>query len=297
MPALEGQVAFITGGARGQGRSHAITLAREGADIVLFDLCDDMESNPYPLATPSDLEETRRLVEETGRRCLAIRGDVRSADDMEGAAQQTLEEFGKVDIVLGNAGIMPIKPTWEFTEKEFRDTLDVNILGVWHTCRVFIPSMIEQRRGAIVVTGSTCAFKGFPNLGCYVASKHGVNGLMRTLAAELAPHRIRVNSVNPTVVKTAMVLNEELKTLFAGDGPPLTDEEYLAMQAKPNMLPVVLEPEDISNAILWLVSDAARYVTGVALPVDAGFLEKWAVSYDSEGDVPDDAEAQLVRNG
>ena len=296
MPMLEGQVAFITGGARGQGRSHAVTLAREGADIALFDLCEDMESNPFPLATADDLAETQKLVEATGRRCLAIRGDVRSGSDMEDAARQTLDAFGQIDIVLGNAGIMPIKPTWEFTEKEFRDTLDVNIIGVWHTCRVFIPSMMERRRGVIVVTGSTCAFKGFPNLGSYVASKHGVNGLMRTLAVELAPYRIRVNSVNPTVVKTKMVLNDELKALFAGDGPALSDEEYLAMQAKPNLLPVVLDPEDVSNAILYLVSDAARYVTGVALPVDAGFLEKWAVSYDSEADVPDDAETQLVHS-
>jgi SDR family mycofactocin-dependent oxidoreductase len=295
MSSLDGQVAFITGAARGQGRSHAVTLAREGADIVALDFCQDIDSNPFPLATPDDLDETQRLVEATGRRCLKIRGDVRSAEDMEAAAEQTLETFGQVDIVLANAGIMPIGPTWELSQAEFRDVLDVNVTGVWQTCRVFIPSMMERRRGCIVMTGSTCAFKGFPNLGSYVASKHAVNGLMRTLAVELAPHRIRVNSVNPTVVKTPMVLNDTLKTLFAGDGPELSDEEYLAMQAKPNLLPVVLDPEDISNAILWMVSNSARYVTGVALPIDAGFLEKWAISYDSEADVPDDAEQQLVR--
>jgi SDR family mycofactocin-dependent oxidoreductase len=296
MGLLEGQVAFITGAARGQGRSHAVTLAREGADIVALDYCAQIASNPFPLASPEDLVETERLVRETGRRCLAITADVRSGEDMESAARQALETFGRVDVVLANAGIMPIKPTWEFTQDEFRDTLDVNVTGVWQTCRVLIPSMIERRSGAIVMTGSTCAFKGFPNLGSYVASKHAVTGLMRTLAVELAPHRIRVNSVNPTVVKTKMVLNDVLKGLFAGGGPALSDEDYLAMQARPNLLPVVLDAEDISNAILFLVSDAARYITGVALPVDAGFLEKWAVSYDSEGDQPDDAERQLMRN-
>jgi SDR family mycofactocin-dependent oxidoreductase len=282
MPMLEGQVAFITGAARGQGRSHALTLAREGADIVALDICEDIESNPYSLARPEDLEETRRLVEATGRRCLTIIADVRDGKAMDAAAAQALDTFGQIDIALGNAGIMPIRPTWEATEEEWRDTLDVNVIGVWHTCRVVIPHMMERRQGKIVLTGSTCAFKGFPNLGAYVAAKHGVNGLMRTLAVELAPWRIRVCSVNPSPVKTDMVLNETLMTLFAGDGPPLSEEEYLAMQGKPNLFPVVLDPADVSNAILYLVSDAARYVTGVALPVDAGFLEKWSVSYDME---------------
>jgi (+)-trans-carveol dehydrogenase len=282
MPMLEGQVAFITGAARGQGRSHALTLAREGADIVALDICEDIDSNPYSLARPEDLEETRRLIEATGRRCLAIVADVRDGDAMDAAAAEALDTFGQIDIALGNAGIMPIRPTWEATEQEWRDTLDVNVIGVWHTCRVVIPNMMERRQGKIVLTGSTCAFKGFPNLGAYVAAKHGVNGLMRTLAVELAPWRIRVCSVNPSPVKTDMVLNDTLKTLFAGDGPPLSDEEYLAMQGKPNLFPVVLDPADVSNAILYLVSDAARYVTGVALPVDAGFLEKWSVSYDME---------------
>jgi (+)-trans-carveol dehydrogenase len=282
MSMLEGQVAFITGAARGQGRSHALTLAREGADIVALDFCEDIESNPYPLARPEDLEETRRLVEETGRRCVTVIADVRDGAAMDAAAAEAIDTFGRIDIALGNAGIMPIRPTWEATEQEWRDTLDVNVIGVWHTCRVVIPHMMERREGKIVLTGSTCAFKGFPNLGAYVAAKHGVNGLMRTLAVELAPWRIRVCSVNPSPVKTPMVLNDTLKTLFAGDGPPLSDEEYLAMQAKPNLFPVVLDPADVSNAILFLVSDAARYITGVALPVDAGFLEKWAVSYDME---------------
>jgi SDR family mycofactocin-dependent oxidoreductase len=282
MPMLEGQVAFITGAARGQGRSHALTLAREGADIVALDICEDIESNPYSLARPEDLEETRRLVEATGQRCLTVIADVRDGKAMDAAAAQALDTFGQIDIALGNAGIMPIRPTWEATEEEWRDTLDVNVIGVWHTCRVVIPHMMERRQGKIVLTGSTCAFKGFPNLGAYVAAKHGVNGLMRTLAVELAPWRIRVCSVNPSPVKTDMVLNETLMTLFAGDGPPLSEEEYLAMQGKPNLFPVVLDPADVSNAILYLVSDAARYVTGVALPVDAGFLEKWSVSYDME---------------
>ena len=295
MPMLDGQVAFITGAARGQGRSHALTLAREGVDIVALDACTEVAGNPYPLATPDDLVETQRLVEGTGRRCLAITADVRSGTDMDNAAKLALDTFGRIDIALGNAGIMPIGPTWEATETEWRDALDINVIGVWHTCRVVIPSMMERRRGNIVLTGSTCAFKGFPNLGSYVASKHAVNGLMRTLAAELAPHRIRVNSVNPTVVRTKMVMNETLKTLFAGDGPPLSDDDYLEMQARPNLLPVILDPSDVSNAILWLVSSAARYITGVALPVDAGFLEKWAVSYDQEQVPEPDPDPHLVR--
>lgn len=294
MGQLDGQVAFISGAARGQGRSHALTLAREGADIYAFDMCADVASNPYPLARPEDLEETRRQVEALDRRCITKIADVRDGAAMDAAAAEAISELGRIDIALGNAGIMPIRPTWEATEQEWRDCLDINLIGVWHTTRVVIPHMQERRSGKIVLTGSICAFKGFPNLGAYVAAKHGVNGLMRTLAIELAPWRIRVCSVNPAPVKTDMIMNEPLMTLFAGDGPPLSEEEYLAMQAKPNLIPEVLDPKDISNAILFLVSDAARYITGVALPVDAGFLEKWAVSYDMEAVTGDTADEPAV---
>ena len=264
MGKLDGKVAVITGGARGQGRSHAVTLAREGADIVICDIAAQIDTVPYPMSTPEDLEETKRLVEDLDRRCVAVQADVRDGAQMQAVAERAMSEFGRIDILLANAGIAGFASggSWELTDAQWRDMIDTNLTGVWQSCKAVIPHMIAGGRGgSIVITSSTAGLKGFAGTGHYVAAKHGVVGLMRTLAIELAPHNIRVNTVHPTGVNTPMVVNDAIAQML-GDNP----------SAIANLLPVeMLEPVDISNAILWLVSDDARYVTGVTLPVDAGF--------------------------
>ena len=271
MGKLEGKVAFITGAARGQGRSHAIRLAQEGADIVAVDICAQIASVPYPMATPDDLAETAKQVEALDRRIFAAQADVRDAGALKAALDAGAAELGPVDIVLANAGIAPMS-LHEGSGDAWQDVIDVNLTGVFNTVEIAIPSMIERGQGgAIVLTSSTAGITGIggPTRGGlgYTAAKHGVVGLMRSYANILAPKRIRVNSVHPTGVNTPMVVNEVMQAFLASD-PSLSD-------AMANALPVgMVEPVDISNAILWLVSDDARYVTGVTLPVDAGFTNK-----------------------
>ena len=267
---LEGKVAFITGAARGQGRSHAIRLAEEGADIIAVDICKQIATVGYPMATPDDLAETVKSVEALDRRIVAREADVRDEAGLRAAFEAGVAELGPVDIVLANAGIAPLSMHEE--HGAWQDVIDVNLTGVFNTVEIAIPSMIERGKGgAIVLTSSTAGINGIGGSGRgglgYTASKHGVVGLMRSYANYLAPHRIRVNSVHPTGVNTPMVVNDIMQAFLASD-PSLS-------QAMANALPVdMVEPVDISNAILWLVSDDARYVTGVTLPVDAGFTNK-----------------------
>jgi SDR family mycofactocin-dependent oxidoreductase len=269
-PRLEGQVAFITGAARGQGRSHAVRLAAEGVDIIAVDICSQIETVPYQMATLEDLAQTVREVEALGRRVVARQADVRDESALQTAYDAGVAELGTADIVLANAGIAPMA----LDEKHgaWRDAIDVNLTGVFNTVEVAIPSMTKRGvGGAIILIGSTSALTGLggPTRGGlgYTAAKHGVVGLMRAYANNLAPHGIRVNSVHPTGVRTPMVINDAMREFLAQD-PSLAN-------ANANALPVrILEPIDISNAVLWLVSDEARYVTGVALPVDAGFTNK-----------------------
>ncbi len=267
---LEGKVAFVTGAARGQGRSHAIRLAQEGADIIAVDICAQIDTVPYPMSTPDDLQETVRSVEALDRRIHAQEADVRDRAALQAAFDAGVAELGPVDIVLANAGIAPMSMSPQ--PKEWYDVIDVNLTGVYNTVEVTTPSMIERGRGgAIVLTSSTAGLAGIggntPGGLGYTAAKHGVVGLMRSYANYLAPHSIRVNTVHPTGVNTPMVVNDVMQEFLQND-PAMG-------QALANALPVeMVEPVDISNAILWLVSDAARYVTGVTLPVDAGFLNK-----------------------
>jgi SDR family mycofactocin-dependent oxidoreductase len=267
---LEGKVAFITGAARGQGRSHAIRLAQEGASIIAVDICAQIDTVPYPMATPEDLTQTVKEVEALDRRIIARRADVRDEAALRAAFEAGVAELGPVDIVLANAGIAPLAR--HETPGAWQDVIDVNLTGVFNTVETAIPSMIERGQGgAIVLTSSTAGINGIggPSRGGlgYTAAKHGVVGLMRSYANNLAPHRIRVNTVHPTGVNTPMVVNEAMQEFLAAD-PSLGN-------AMANALPVdMVEAVDISNAIAWLVSDDARYVTGVALPVDAGFTNK-----------------------
>jgi SDR family mycofactocin-dependent oxidoreductase len=267
---LEGKVAFITGAARGQGRSHAIRLAQEGADIIAVDICKQIATVPYPMATPEDLEATVKAVEELDRRIFAREADVRDEGGLKTAFDEGVAELGPVDIVLANAGIAPMSMHEE--HDAWQDVIDVNLTGVFNTVETAIPSMIERAKGgAIVLTSSTAGINGIggPTRGGlgYTAAKHGVVGLMRSYANVLAPHNIRVNSVHPTGVNTPMVVNDVMQEFLQAD-PSMG-------QAMANALPVdLIEPVDVSNAILWLVSDEARYITGVTLPVDAGYTNK-----------------------
>ncbi|WP_028924445.1 mycofactocin-coupled SDR family oxidoreductase [Pseudonocardia acaciae] len=269
---LEGKVTLITGAARGQGRSHAVRLAREGADVIGLDIGRDIDTVAYPLATGAELAETASEVEALGRRMVTAEADVRDLDAVRAAVTDGVNTLGGVDIVLANAGIGMIDPEVP-APTAFRDVLDINLVGVWNTVHVAAPIMIEQGRGgSIVLTGSVMALSGRGGAGNagadgYTAAKHALVGLTRSWANWLAPHNIRVNSVHPTGVNTPMIDNDAIQQFLASlpkDGPDMG-----------NLLDVpVIEAEDVSNAIAWLVSDEARYVTGVALPVDAGFLVK-----------------------
>ncbi len=271
---LEGKVAFITGAARGQGRSHAIRLAEEGADIIAIDICDRIPENPYEPATEEDLAETVRRVEALDRRIVARKADVRDEGQLREAVDAGVAELGRLDIVSGNAGISGSPATAEeFPDDQWLNMLDINLAGVWRTAKVAIPHLKAAGGGSIVLTSSVAGLRGFAHLSHYVAAKHGVVGLMRSLAIELAPFSIRVNSIHPTQVDTPMIMNETIFGMFSPDNP--TKEAFTEISQSMNSLPIPwVDPVDISNALLFLASDEARYITGVPLPVDAGALLK-----------------------
>lgn len=273
MGRVEGKVAFITGAARGQGRSHAIRLAEEGADIIAIDICEGLPENNYPPATEEDLAETVRMVEALDRRIVAEKADVRDFDQVKAAVDKGVAELGRLDIVSANAGIAgSFNRAEDIPDDEWVNMQEINLSGVWRTCKAAIPHIrAGGRGGSMILTSSDAGLFAFPNIAHYVAAKHGVVGLMRTLALELAPDMIRVNSVHPTVVDTPMVNNEATFKLFRPDIENPTADDFKEAAKGINALPIPwVDAVDISNAVLWLASDEARYVTGVALPVDAG---------------------------
>lgn len=278
MRELEGKVAFITGAARGQGRSHAIRLAQAGADIIAVDHLEDMASVGYPQATAADFDETVRQVEALDRRIIATKADVRDTAALTAAVDDGVAQLGRLDIVLANAGIASFAPVEDLTDEMWDEMIGVNLTGVFKTVRAAVPHLkAGGRGGAIVLTSSTAGIKGMANLAHYVSAKHGVVGLMKTMANELAPHMIRVNSVHPTSVDTDMIHNEQTYGVFYPDkaGSEVTREEAAVGYQSLNGLPIPwVESVDISNAILFLVSDAGRYITGVQLPIDAGSVIK-----------------------
>jgi SDR family mycofactocin-dependent oxidoreductase len=271
MGALEGKVAFITGAARGQGRAEAVRLASDGANIIAIDICDQIASVPYPMATADDLAATVKLVEDIGARIVALEADVRDQSTLATAVQAGLDEFGRLDIVVANAGIAPM----ESGAEGWRDVIDVNLTGVHNTVEVAMPRLIEQGDGGSIVLISSAAGLvgiggGDPGSLGYTAAKHGMVGLMRAYANQLAGHSIRVNSIHPAGVNTPMIDNDHTRQWLAN---------VIANSKRPpdmgNAMPVaVLEVEDIAAAVAWLVSDEARYITGVTLPVDAGYVNK-----------------------
>ncbi|OMC05251.1 3-ketoacyl-ACP reductase [Mycobacterium sp. NS-7484] len=280
---LTGKVALVTGAARGQGRSHAVRLAGQGADILAVDICKQIETVPYPMSMPADLDETVRLVSETGRRIVAGQVDVRDLAALKTFVDQGIKELGRLDVVVANAGtVNDIAPMWEISEQQFQDQLDTNLTGVWKTIKATVPHLIEQGQGgSVIIISSISGLVAELNVGHYAASKHGANGLMRTLAGELAPHWIRVNSVNPTNVDTLMINNDAYNTLFSGGKPNATQEDSIPALKGMNALPIpFVQPEDISNAVLYLASDVSRYVTGTAMVVDAGAMGPFKIPND-----------------
>jgi SDR family mycofactocin-dependent oxidoreductase len=269
MADLEGKVALITGAGRGQGRSHAVALSAQGVDIIGIDLCDDIETVWYPLARAEDLRETGRLVEANNRQFMEVVADVRDLEAMQAATTTAMARFGRLDIVLANAGIAPSMIPTADPGASWQNVIDVNLTGVWNTAFATKQAVVDGGRGgSIVITSSTAGLKGMadgsPSAQAYVASKHALVGLMRSLALELAPSSVRVNSVHPTGVDTPMVMNDAMQTW-------IQENAALAATGMQNALPVALvEASDVTNAVLWLVSESARYITGVALPVDAG---------------------------
>ena len=276
MPALAGKVALITGAARGQGRSHAVRLAAEGADIIAIDICAQIESVPYPLARPADLEQTAAEVRALGGRIVTARADVRSQAELRAAVDAAVGELGRLDIVCANAGIHSSAPAHELPEQAWQDLIDVNLTGVWLTCKVAVPHIIAGGRGGVViVTASVAGHKPYATISHYVAAKHGLIGLTKTLAQELAPHGIRVNAISPTQVDTDRIQNDMIYRQFVPDAERPTREQFAEASQATNLLPVPwVEPSDVSDAVAFLAGDGARFITGASLPVDAGVLAK-----------------------
>jgi (+)-trans-carveol dehydrogenase len=276
MARLEGKVAFITGAARGQGRSHAVRLAEEGADIIAVDIASQIDTVPFAMATPEDLAQTVKEVEALDRRIVASRADVRDYDALKAVLDDGVTRLGRLDIVAANAGIGSFGSAEELTEQVWQDMIDVNLTGAWHTVKAGIPHLRAAGGGSIVITSSVGGLRGYPNVGHYVAAYHGAVGLMRTLAYELAPDLIRVNTVHPGNVDTDLLQNQAAYHIgLPGRQGEITREEFAAAVLPVQALPVPwVEARDISNAVLFLASDEARYITGVTLPVDAGTMVK-----------------------
>ena len=269
---FEGRVALVTGAARGQGRNHAVRLAEEGADIIALDIASQVGSVAYPMATREDLAETARLVEATGRRVVAAEADVRDAVVLRDVVDAGVAKLGRLDIVSANAGIVSVSLFQDLDEEQWGDVIDTNLTGVFHTAKAAVPHLIAGGRGgSIVVTSSTAGLKGLPTLAHYSASKHGVVGFTRTLANELAPHFIRANTIHPTGVDTPMIQNRAIRRWFVPGREDPTREEAMAPSMSQHALPIPwVDVDDVTNLLLFLVSDEARYITGAAIPVDAG---------------------------
>jgi SDR family mycofactocin-dependent oxidoreductase len=273
---VQGKVAFITGAARGQGRSHAVRLAEEGADIIAVDLAGPVPSvSAYPPATPDDLAETVKQVEALDRRIVAHQADVRDPGALRAALDDGVAQLGRLDIVVANAGIYQPSPALELTDDAWQETIGINLTGVWNTVKAALPHLIAGGGGSVILTSSVLGLRASANSVHYNTAKHGVVGIMRSVANEFARHQIRANSVHPTLVNTLMIQNEQVWGLFQPDNPHPTRESAALVFETVNALPVPwVEPVDISNAVLFLASDEARYITGVTLPVDAGSLVK-----------------------
>lgn len=271
---VAGKVAFITGAARGQGRSHAVTLAAEGADIIAVDVCADIDTVPYPGASPEDLAQTAAQVEALGRRVVTAQADVRDYAGLKAALDEGVARLGRLDIVSANAGIFSHAPAAELTEEQWGQMIDINLTGAWRTCKAATGHLIAGGRGgSIIITSSVAGLRGTPGFAHYSAAKHGLVGLMRSLALELAPYSIRVNSLHPGNVNTPMIHNDDAYRMFLPHKENPTREEFTEVSKTMTPLPATwLEPADISNALVFLASEEGRYLTGLTLPLDGGVM-------------------------
>lgn len=277
MNRVKGKTALITGAARGQGRSHALKLAAEGANIIATDLCQETVKNvQYPLASTAQLDETAHLVRAAGGQICTVLADTRVAGEMADVVNQGMDRFGRIDVVVANAGIWSWGEARSFSPDLWQTTIDINLNGAWNTVQAALPQMIDRGEGgSIILTSSQIASRGQGNAVAYAASKAGVVGIMRALAAELAQYSIRVNTIHPSTVYTDMILNEPTYRLFRPELENPGREDMDEVLYPFHMLPVAaLEPEDISNAVLFLASDESRYVTSLKLAVDAGSTQK-----------------------
>jgi SDR family mycofactocin-dependent oxidoreductase len=272
---LKGKVALITGAARGIGRAQAVRFAQEGANIIALDICGPVDTVLVPPATRADLDETTELVAEAGGRIEAEVVDVRDTNAVQVATDRGVDSLGGLDIVCATAGITSRALATDLSENVWQTMLDVNLTGVWRTCRATAPHLIDRGGGSVILTSSIAGLKGLVGVAHYTAAKHGVVGLMRSLAKELAPHNIRVNTVHPTNVDTPMIQNDHVRSAFRPDLKQVTREQFAEAACSMNMLTVPwVEPVDVANACLFLASDEARYITSVALPVDAGSTQR-----------------------
>jgi SDR family mycofactocin-dependent oxidoreductase len=272
---LAGKVALITGAARGIGRAQAVRFAQEGADVIALDICGPVDTVVVPPATPEDLDETARLVTEAGGRIVTETVDVRDLSRLEGATDRVVERLGGLDVVCATAGITSKGMAADLDQHTWQTMLDVNLSGVWRTCRATAPHLIDRGGGSMILISSIAGLRGLVGVAHYTAAKHGVVGLMRTLANELAPHNIRVNSVHPTNVDTPMIQNDAVREAFCPDIEHPTRDQFAAAARTMNMLPIPwVEPVDVANACLFLASDEARYITSITLPVDAGSTQR-----------------------
>jgi SDR family mycofactocin-dependent oxidoreductase len=274
---LAGKVAFVTGAARGQGRSHALRLAAEGADIIAVDVCQQLESVAYPMSSSADLDETVAAVVALGRKIVAQPADVRDLAALQHAVDTGVEAFGRLDVVVANAGIATYAPALELSELEWDEMVAVNLGGVWRTVRAAVPAVkAGGEGGSVIITSSASGLRGIPNAAHYAAAKHGLVGLMKVLALELGRDRIRVNTIHPTTVDTPMVQNEATLELFLPGRAEKSPEAFARIAQQLNVIPVPwIQPETVSDLVAFLASDEARFITGAAIPVDAGMAIRW----------------------
>lgn len=275
---LTNKVALISGVARGQGRSHALRMVSEGASIIGFDGLCTYDTVPYKQATQEDLDETVRLIEEAGGKVYADRADVRERGEIERVIREGTTGVGPIDIVVANAGIgINSRPFWEVSQQEWDDVIGVCLTGVWNTVSAAVPSMIAAGNGgSVIVTSSAAAIKAAPQLSAYIAAKTGVVGMMRSMASDLAPYRIRINCIAPTAVPTDFVLNDRLYQIFSPESPePNLEDAKKVMRAMHPLGEPWIEPRDVSAAVAYLASDEARYITGIVLPIDLGLSFSW----------------------
>lgn len=279
MGRMDGKVAFITGAARGQGRAHAVRLASEGADVIATDLAGPVDTVSYAPSTPEDLADTVKEVEALDRRVVSFTADVRDYDALKAGLDSGVAELGGLDVLVANAGIInSVKPSWELDEANWQTMIDINLSGVWHSTKAAVPHLINRGAGgSIILVSSTAGLRGIPGIGHYTAAKHGVLGLARTLANELSPHKIRVNSIHPTNVRTEMIDNPSSAKIYRPDLENPSFEDSLDALANINMWDVpYLEVDDVAHAVLFLASAESRFITGIALPVDLGMSTKYS---------------------